>query len=72
MIVIVAAIPFGFHPHWAGIAILLPLLGLLTATTSATSAALGLTLREVGTLGAVIMGVNLPLTLLSGVLLPSR
>ena len=70
LLVIVVAIPFGFHPRWSGIAVLLVLLALLTATTSATSGALGLMLREIGGLAAVVTGVNLPLTLLSGVLLP--
>jgi len=70
LIVIVVAIPFGFHANWVGIGVLLLLLSLLTATTSATSSALGLTLREIGSLAAIWTGVNLPITLLSGVLLP--
>ena len=70
VVVIIVAIPFGFHPHWVGIGVLLLLLSLLTASTSATSSALGLTLREIGSLAAIWTGVNLPITLLSGVLLP--
>ncbi len=70
VIVVVVAIPFGFRPHWAGIALLLLLLSLVTATTSATSSALGIILREIGGLAAIWTGVNLPILLLSGILLP--
>jgi ABC-2 type transport system permease protein len=70
LVVIVVAIPFGFHANWAGIVVLLGLLALLTATVSATSSALGITLKEIGSLAAVVTGLQLPLTLLSGVLLP--
>jgi ABC-2 type transport system permease protein len=68
--VIVVALPFGYHPNAGGAAILLGLLCLLTATVSASSTALGITLREIGSLAAVVTGLQLPLTLLSGILLP--
>jgi len=68
--VIAVVIPFGYDPHLLGILALLALLCLITAATSAISNALGLSLREIGTLAAIVTGVNLPLTLLSGVLLP--
>jgi ABC-2 type transport system permease protein len=51
-------------------AILLVLLALLIAIVSAWSSALGLSLRQIGSLAAVVSGLQLPLTLLSGVLLP--
>jgi ABC-2 type transport system permease protein len=70
VLVIAVAIPFGYRPHPAGIAILLVLLALLTAIVSAWSGALGLILRQIGSLAAVVTGLQLPLTLLSGVLLP--
>jgi ABC-2 type transport system permease protein len=70
LIVIVVAIPFGYHADWLGIAALLALLCLVTVTTSATSSALGITLRDIGSLAAIVTGITLPLTLLSGVLLP--
>jgi len=70
LLVIAVAIPFGYRPHPGGIAILLILLALLTAIVSAWSAALGLILRQIGSLAAVVTGLQLPLTLLSGVLLP--
>ena len=70
VLVVVVAIPFGFHAHWAGLAILLMLLALLTATVSAWSAAMGVLLRQIGSLAAVVTGLQLPLTLLAGILLP--
>ena len=70
LLVIVIAIPFGFQAHWGGLALLIVLLALLTASASATSSALGITLRQIGSLAAVVTGVQLPLTLLSGILLP--
>lgn len=70
LIVIAVAIPFDFHPNIGGTAFLLILLCLLTATVSAWSAALGITLRDIGSLAAVVTGLQLPLTLLSGILLP--
>ena len=70
VIVVAVAVPFGFHAHWGGIAALLVLMALLTTACSASSAALGITLRRIGSLAAVVTGLQLPLTLLSGVLLP--
>jgi ABC-2 type transport system permease protein len=70
VVVIAIAIGFGFRAHWAGLALLLVLLAALTASCSATSAALGINLKQIGSLAAVVTGVQLPLTLLSGILLP--
>jgi ABC-2 type transport system permease protein len=70
LLVILLASVFGFHLHWAGLTVLLVLLFLLTAVISATSNSLGLILKEIGSLAAVVTGFQLPLTLLAGVLLP--
>ncbi|OHV45553.1 ABC transporter permease [Pseudofrankia sp. BMG5.36] len=70
LVVVVVSIPFGYHPHTAGTVLLLVLLCLVVAVTSAWSAALGITLRDIGSLAAVVTGLQLPLTLLSGILLP--
>lgn len=70
VIVVCVALPFGFHAHWAGVALLVVLMALLTAACSAGSAALGITLKQIGSLAAVVTGLQLPLTLLAGVLLP--
>ena len=70
VVVVAVAVPFGYHAHVAGLAGYLALLCLVTAATSAWSSALGLILRDIGGLAAVVTGLQLPLTLLSGVLLP--
>jgi len=70
VVVIVVADAIGFHAHWGGLLLLLVLLSLLTAACSATSSALGLVLKQIGSLAAVVTGTQLPLTLLSGILLP--
>jgi len=69
-VVVIVASAFGFHDHWGGLVLLLVLLSLLTAACSATSSALGLILKQIGSLAAVVTGVQLPLTLLAGILLP--
>ncbi|NLG25087.1 MAG: ABC transporter permease, partial [Clostridiales bacterium] len=60
----------GFRAHPLGLSILLLLLCMLTGIVSAWSGSLGLILKEVGSLAAVVTGLQLPLTLLSGALLP--
>jgi ABC-2 type transport system permease protein len=70
VLVLAIATVSGFHAHPLGLAILLVLLSVLTAACSAASSALGLTLKQIGSLAAVVTGVQLPLTLLSGILLP--
>jgi ABC-2 type transport system permease protein len=70
IVIIVVASIAGFHAHWGGLVLLLVLLSLLTAACSATSSALGLNLKQIGSLAAVVTGVQLPLTLLAGILLP--
>lgn len=70
LLVIIVASLFGFQLHWAGIAILLILLTLLTAIVSAASASLGLIMKDIGSLAAVVTSLQLPIILLAGVLLP--
>jgi ABC-2 type transport system permease protein len=70
VVVIAIAIPFGFHARWGGLALLLVLLAGLTASCSASSSALGIRLKQIGGLAAVVTGLQLPLTLLAGILLP--
>lgn len=70
VVVIAIGTVFGYHVHWGGLVLLLVLLALLTAACSATSSALGLVLRQIGSLAAVVTGAQLPLTLLAGILLP--
>jgi len=68
--VIGAAALFGFRIHAGGLAVLLVLLCMLTALVSAACCGLGLLLNNIGTLAAVVTGLQLPVTLLAGVLLP--
>ena len=70
VLVMVIASFFGFEIHILGLCVLLALLCLLTAVISAWSGSLGLILKQIGSLAALVTGLQLPLTLLSGVLLP--
>jgi ABC-2 type transport system permease protein len=70
VILLIIAIPFGFAPDWAGVAVLLLLVAILGSALAAASNALGLVLKDVGALASVVNGVMLPLLLLSGILLP--
>ncbi|MEM5818049.1 MAG: ABC transporter permease [Desulfitobacterium hafniense] len=70
LIVIIVASFAGFHIHAGGLAVLLVLLCLLTAVVSAASSSLGLVAKDIGTIAAVVTGLQLPITLLAGVLLP--
>jgi ABC-2 type transport system permease protein len=64
------AIPFGFRIHLYGFLILLVLLCLLLITTSSLGNALGLILKDEDRLSPIVQGINLPVLLLSGMLLP--
>ena len=70
LIVALIAAPFGFAPVWPGFALAAAMLAMLTACISSCSIALGLMLRDISSLAAVVTGLQLPLTLLSGILLP--
>ena len=70
-VVVAAGAGFGFGVHWVGLAVLGVLLGLLMVTMSAFSAvATALTTRDLNSFAAVVNGLNLPILLLAGVLLP--
>ncbi|WP_040949974.1 ABC transporter permease [Gorillibacterium massiliense] len=70
ILVIFTASLFGFDLHGGGLVAMLLLHSLLTAVVSATSGSLGLILKNIGSLAAVVTGLQLPITLLAGVLLP--
>jgi ABC-2 type transport system permease protein len=61
---------FGFIVNPPGLVVLLSLLCLLTTVMSAWSTSMGLILKQSGSLAAVLTSIQLPLTLLSGVLIP--
>ncbi|MHB1864806.1 MAG: ABC transporter permease [Candidatus Saccharimonadales bacterium] len=71
MIMIVAiGVPLGFHLHLAGLVVAFILLCLLSSAFAAFSIALALLTKEISSFAAPINGINLPLLLLAGVLLP--
>jgi ABC-2 type transport system permease protein len=61
---------FGYHVHWAGLFVLGVLLGIFSLTLAAFSTALALVTKDISSFAAVINGINLPVLLLAGVLLP--
>jgi ABC-2 type transport system permease protein len=67
---VVISIPFGFRPDVAGFLVFVPLLCMVLVTTSSFGNALGLILRDEDRLSPIVQGVNLPILLLSGMLLP--
>lgn len=67
---ILIALPFGFRASIAGLLVLYVLLGLLTTITSSLGNALGVILKSEDRYAPVVHGINLPVLLLSGTLLP--
>lgn len=67
---VVISIPLGFRPDFLGFLVFVPLLCLLLVTTSSFGNALGLLLRDEDRLSPIVQGINLPILLLSGMLLP--
>ena len=70
LIVLAISALFGFNIHFMGLAVMLVLLSLLTTIVAAWSSSLGMIFDHIGSLASVITGLQLPLTLLSGALLP--
>ncbi|HYA68203.1 MAG TPA: ABC transporter permease [Acidimicrobiales bacterium] len=69
-VVVAAAAGFGFTVNWLGLAALVVLLGILMVTMSAFSVATALVTQDISSFAAIVNGLNLPLLLLAGVLLP--
>jgi ABC-2 type transport system permease protein len=69
-IAVAVAVAFGFHLHWGGLFVLAVLLGLFMITMAAFSVATALKTKEISGFAAIINGLNLPVLLLAGVLLP--
>ena len=70
VVVVAIGTAFGFHLHAAGLLLLCVVLALLMATTAAFSIAAALTTKDINGFAAIINGLNLPVLLLGGVLLP--
>ena len=69
-VVVAVGAGFGFSVHWAGLAVLAVLLALLMVATAAWSIATALVTKEISGFAAIANGINLPILLLAGVLLP--
>jgi ABC-2 type transport system permease protein len=67
---VLISLPFGFRPDVIGFLVFVPLLCLMLITTSSFGNALGLLLRDEDRLSPIVQGINLPILLLSGMLLP--
>jgi len=69
---VVVAVGFGvgFSVYWAGLAVLAVLLALLMTTVAAFSVATALITKDISGFAAIVNGLNLPVLLLAGVLLP--
>ncbi|MDN3504004.1 MAG: ABC transporter permease, partial [Rhabdochlamydiaceae bacterium] len=67
---ILLAIPFGFKAHVGGLALALILLMMLVTTTSCFGNAMGLITKSEDHFAPVVHGINLPVILLSGMMLP--
>jgi ABC-2 type transport system permease protein len=61
---------FGFHVHIGGLLVLAVLLALFMVAVASFSVAMALVTKEISAFAAVINGINLPVLLLAGVLLP--
>ncbi len=69
-VVLIVGWAFGYRIHWGGLAVLAVLLALLMTTFGAFSVAVALKAKEISSFAALINGINLPILLLAGVLLP--
>jgi ABC-2 type transport system permease protein len=69
-VVVAVGAAFGFQIRWLGLAALAVLLALLMAMIAALSIATALLTKEISSFAAIVNGLNLPVILLAGVLLP--
>jgi ABC-2 type transport system permease protein len=69
-VLVLAGWGFGFHVHLPGLLLLGVLLALLMASMAAFATSVALLSGQINGVAAVINGLNLPVLLLGGVLLP--
>ncbi len=69
-VLVAVAAAFGFRVHWAGLAVLAVLIALMMTMSAAFSIATALITKDISSFAAIVNGLNLPLLLLAGVLLP--
>ena len=70
LLFILIALPFGFRPNLLGMFLLFILLALLTCITSTFGNALSIIVKSDEKYAPIVHGINLPILLLSGTLLP--
>ena len=70
LVLVLVGAAFGFTIHIVGLLVLAVLLGLLAVMMAAFSTATALATKDISAFAAVINGINLPVLLLAGVLLP--
>jgi ABC-2 type transport system permease protein len=70
VVLVAVGAAFGFRPRWTGLLVLAVLLALLMAIMAAFSIAIALATKDIISFAAIVNGVNLPVLLLAGVLLP--
>jgi ABC-2 type transport system permease protein len=69
-VVVAIGYGFGFSVHWAGLVVLAVLLALLLTIMAAFAIATALITKDISGFAAIANGINLPVLLLAGVLLP--
>jgi ABC-2 type transport system permease protein len=69
-VLVVVGAAFGFHVHVGGLLVLAVLLALFMVSMASFSVAMALLTKEISGFAAVVNGLNLPVLLLAGVLLP--
>ena len=69
-VVVAVGAAFGFHVHGLGLLVLAVLLALLMVTMAAVSIATAILTNDISSFAAIVNGINLPVVLLAGVLLP--
>lgn len=70
-VIVALSVPFGFHVHLAGLAVFAVLLVLLLTVFAAFVTALAILMKgEITSISGIVVGLNLPIVLLGGVLLP--
>jgi ABC-2 type transport system permease protein len=69
-VIVCLSVPFGFHIHLMGLLVYTLLLITMIILFSSISTSLAILAREISTFAAIVNGINLPLILLGGVMLP--
>ncbi len=70
-VIVALSVPFGFHLHPAGLALFAVLLVLLLTVFAAWVTAMAVLMKgEITSISGIVVGLNLPIILLGGVMLP--